>query len=245
MKISYNEIQVLCKKAFSGVGYSVGDYEDAAMMIAWAELHGLEGLAMVEKALPHLSKTVKKPFDICYQDEIFTIIDANNHSILTCGAVITDVIAAKSIRRGTAALRLLNVYNRKLLLGYLGKYALQGHHISATWQASGKVGYIANYQAGNILPVIRRYDTDEVHMNFPKARSMNILFSQQVSFQFSEQETHYATLALETPPNSLQLLEENAYRNGIEVSEKLWHELKALAANNLVPTSEQSRQGAG
>ncbi len=245
MKISYNEIQVLCKKAFSGAGYSVGDYEDAALMVAWAELHGLEGLAMVEKALPHLSKTVEKSFDICYQDEIFTIVNANNHSMLTCGAVIADVVAAKSTRRGTAALRLLNIYNRKLLLGYLSKYALQGHHISATWQASGKIGYIANYKAGDALPVIRRYDTNEAYMNFPKARSMNILFSQQVAFQFSEKETSYATLALETPPDSLQLFEDAAYRNGIEVSDKLWHDLKSLAANNLVPTSEKSRRGAG
>ncbi len=245
MKISYNEIQVLCKKAFSGAGYSVGDYEDAALMVAWAELHGLEGLTMLEKALPHLAQTVEKPFDICYQDEIFTIVNANDHSMLTCGAVIADVVAAKSTRRGTAALRLLNIYNRKLILGYLSKYALQGHHISATWQASGKVGYIANYTAGNTLPVIRRYDTDEVYMHFPKARSINILFSQQLAFQFSALQTAYAALALETAPDSLQLFEDAAYQNGIEVSEKLWNDLKTLAANNLVPSSEQSRQGAG
>lgn len=244
MKISYNEIQVLCKKAFSGAGYSVGDYEDAALMVAWAELHGLDGLQRLESVLPNVSASLKMPFEICYQDEIFTIVNAHNNSTLTCGAVIADVVAAKSTRRGTAALRLLNVYNRTLLLGYLSKYALQGHYISATWQASGKVGYIVNYTAGEALPVIRRYDTDEVHMNFPKARSMNILFSQQVAFQFAE-DTSYATLALETPPDSLQMLEENTYRNGIEVSETLWQALKTLAANNLVPTSEQSRQGAG
>lgn len=244
MKISYNEIKVLCKKAFSGAGYSVGDYEDAALMVAWAELHGLAGLSMLEKALPHLAASNETAFAINYQDEIFTIINANNHSMLTCGAVVADVVAAKSTRRGAAALRLLNVYNRKLLLGYLSKYALQGHHISATWQASGKVGYIANYTAGNALPVIRRYDTDEVHMNFPKSRSMNILLSQQLAFEFT-QDTAYATLALETPPDSLQLFEESTYRNGIEVSDTLWQTLKTMAANNLVPASEQSRLGAG
>lgn len=244
MRISYNEIQVLCRKAFSGAGYSVADYEDAALMVAWAELHGLDGLVMLEKALPYLSETCHIPFNICYQDQVFTIVNACDNSTLTCGAVIVDVVAAKSTRRGTAALRLLNIYNRKLLLGYLSKYALQGHHITAIWQASGKVGYIANYTAGKELPVIRRYDTDEVYMNFPRARSMNILFSQQVAFQFA-QDTHYATLALEKPADSLQIFEENTYRSGIEVSESLWHALKALAANNLVPTSEQSRQGAG
>ncbi|MGY0399261.1 MAG: DUF3726 domain-containing protein [Ostreibacterium sp.] len=245
MKISYNEIEVLCKKAFSGAGYSVGDYEDASLMIAWTELHGLDGLGELEKALPHLTQLHDKVFKVHYQDEIFTIIDANNYSVLTCGPVIIDAVAAKNTRRGTAALRLLNCYNRKLLLGYLSKYALQGHYISATWQASPIIGYIANYTAGKALPIIRRYNTDEMHMNFPKACSINVLFSQQLAFNFVDIDTNYALLALETQPDNLQLFEQNTYCNGIEVDESLWQALKNLAANNLVLSNEQSRQGAG
>ena len=34
MRVSLNEIQVICRKAFEGIGFAPGDCDDAAEMIA-------------------------------------------------------------------------------------------------------------------------------------------------------------------------------------------------------------------
>ncbi|MEX2366766.1 MAG: DUF3726 domain-containing protein, partial [Pseudohongiellaceae bacterium] len=44
MKVSFNELQGLCRKAFSALGFAEGDAVDAADMVAWLEVHGLNGV---------------------------------------------------------------------------------------------------------------------------------------------------------------------------------------------------------
>jgi hypothetical protein len=44
MRVSRNELTASLKKAFEGLGFSVGDYQDAAAMVVWSEMHGLNGL---------------------------------------------------------------------------------------------------------------------------------------------------------------------------------------------------------
>ena len=51
MRVSLNEIQVMCRKAFEGMGFAPGDCEDAAELVGWLQLQGLDGVGALEKAL--------------------------------------------------------------------------------------------------------------------------------------------------------------------------------------------------
>ncbi len=42
MRVSLNEIQVMCRKAFEGMGFAAGDCEDAAELVGWLQLQGLD-----------------------------------------------------------------------------------------------------------------------------------------------------------------------------------------------------------
>ena len=54
MKVSFNELQGMGRKAFIGIGFAEGDAIDAAEMVAWMEAHGLGGVAALRKGLDYL-----------------------------------------------------------------------------------------------------------------------------------------------------------------------------------------------
>ncbi|WP_242483019.1 DUF3726 domain-containing protein [Pseudomonas sp. TH10] len=49
MRVSYNEVQVICRKAFEGLGFAPGDCDDAADMIARLQQQGLDGIGALKK----------------------------------------------------------------------------------------------------------------------------------------------------------------------------------------------------
>ena len=51
MKVSLNELQSVCRKAFLGMGFSEGHADDAAAMVAWMQSHGLDGLKALNDGL--------------------------------------------------------------------------------------------------------------------------------------------------------------------------------------------------
>ena len=44
MKISLNELQSVCRKAFMGMGFTPGHADDAAAMVAWMQSYRLDGM---------------------------------------------------------------------------------------------------------------------------------------------------------------------------------------------------------
>ena len=60
MKVSYNELQGLCRKAFSGVGFEEGDAADAADMVAWMQCHGLHGVSSSTGAWTTCSRSLTR-----------------------------------------------------------------------------------------------------------------------------------------------------------------------------------------
>ncbi|PYG95927.1 DUF3726 domain-containing protein, partial [Arthrobacter stackebrandtii] len=62
MRVSLNEIQVMCRKAFEGMGFAAGDCEDAAELVGWLQLQGLDGVGALEKALLYLQAEAAQPY---------------------------------------------------------------------------------------------------------------------------------------------------------------------------------------
>jgi hypothetical protein len=44
MKISLNELQSVCRKAFMGMGFTAGHADDASAMVAWMQSYKLDGM---------------------------------------------------------------------------------------------------------------------------------------------------------------------------------------------------------
>ncbi|WP_449433266.1 DUF3726 domain-containing protein [Pseudomonas putida] len=223
MRVSLNEIQVMCRKAFEGMGFAMGDCEDAADMVAWLQLQGLDGFAALEKALDYLQAEADRPFALCYEDSALLVLDAGGQSVLRCAATAVELALAKASHTGLAVLRIDHCHNRLLLLGYLGRAASSGLEVKAHWRDARQC-YSAAFAAND--------DRPELHAADSAAKGVE----QSITVTFSR-----------VPDNTRVLTSPSAALNqGFTVSELTWQRLKQLANQVLVESSELSRrQGAG
>ncbi|SED93647.1 Malate/L-lactate dehydrogenase [Pseudomonas frederiksbergensis] len=224
MRVSLNELQVMCRKAFEGMGFAAGDCEDAADMVGWLQLQGLDGVGELEKALDYLQSEADQPFALRYEDSALLVIDAKGQSVLRCAATAVELALSKALSSGQAVLRIHHCHNRLLLLGYLGQAAEQGMDIQARWGDARQVR-IASFRAGNSRP--------ELHVDErPCARDVE----QSITVTFSRPAV----------PARHQVCAQAALTQGLTVGEATWQRLKQLAEQILVESTEASRRhGAG
>ncbi|WP_336335083.1 DUF3726 domain-containing protein [Pseudomonas putida] len=225
MRVSLNEIQVMCRKAFEGMGFAAGDCEDAADLVGWLQLQGLDGVGTLEKALDYLQREVDQPFALCYEDSALLVIDAQGQSVLRCAAAAVELAAGKALDSGQALLRIHRCHNRLLLLGYLRRAAELGLLVQARWGDVRQV-HCATLMAGGRRPELRSEDRHASDVQVEQ--SITILFSRPAA-PAGPQPSAPTTLA-----------------QGFNVSERTWQRLKQLAEHILVESSEASRRhGAG
>ncbi|MGH8379455.1 DUF3726 domain-containing protein [Pseudomonas sp.] len=224
MRVSLNEIQVMCRKAFEGMGFAMGDCEDAADMVGWLQLQGLDGIGALEKALDFLHKEADQPFALCFEDSALLVIDAKGQSVLRCAATAVELALGKALSNGQAVLRIHHCHNRLLLLGYLCRAAELGLQVQARWGDARQV-HIASFDAGNNRPDLH---IEDLPAAAGAEQSVTVVFSRPAA------------------PARLQASTQSALALGFNVSEQTWQRLKQLADNVLVESTAASRQhGAG
>lgn len=157
MRVSLNEIQVICRKAFEGIGFAPGDCDDAAEMIARLQLQGLDGIGALKKALAFLHDEIDRPIETCYEDAAQLTLDANGQSVLRCAAQAVELGVAKALRGGSALIRIRHCHNRILLLGYLARCAPQALNFCVYWR-DARQELVATFSAGQTRPTLRVYD---------------------------------------------------------------------------------------
>ncbi|MDZ3992683.1 DUF3726 domain-containing protein [Pseudomonas sp. Teo4] len=227
MRISLNEIQVMCRKAFEGMGFAAGDCEDAAELVGWLQLQGLDGIGTLEKALDYLQREADQSFSLSYEDDSLLVIDANGQSVLRCAATAVELALAKALQSGQALLRIRHCHNRVLLLGQLSRAAELGLDVQAHW-GDARLRHIATFNAGANRPTLHCEEqpcTDDA-------------VEQGISVSFSRPARCVSTTS---PANAQATLAE-----GFTISEQTWQRLKQLADNILVESTDASRRhGAG
>jgi LDH2 family malate/lactate/ureidoglycolate dehydrogenase len=224
MRVSLNEIQVMCRKAFEGMGFAPGDCEDAAELVGWLQLQGLDGLGALEKALLYLQAEAAQPYTLSREDDALLVIDAKGQSVLRCAATVVELAAAKAMRRGQAELRIHHCHNRLLLLGYLSRAAVQGLHVQARWEDARQC-HLADFTAGIQRPAL-----------LSEARPAADTAEQGIRVLFSR---HGQTAT--APANTQSTLQQ-----GFTVNDHTWQRLKQLAEHILVESTDASRRhGAG
>ncbi|MBF8743862.1 DUF3726 domain-containing protein [Pseudomonas guariconensis] len=224
MRVSLNEIQVMCRKAFEGMGFAGGDCEDAADLVGWLHLQGLDGLGTLAKALDYLQREADRPYALCYEDSAVLVINAQGQSVLRCAATAVELALGKALRTGQALLRIHQCHNRLLLLGYLSRAAELGLEVQARW-GDARQQHVASFAAGAIRPALH---SDEHAVSTAPEQCITVLFNRPAR--------HTEPVAI---PPALPT-------EGFTVSEQTWQRLKQLAEHILVESTEASRRhGAG
>ncbi|MFJ4445201.1 DUF3726 domain-containing protein [Pseudomonas sp. NPDC089422] len=225
MRVSLNEIQVMCRKAFEGMGFAPGDCEDAAELVGWLHLQGLDGIGALAQALDYLQGEASQPFTLSYEDMTLLVIDAHGQSVLRCAATAVALVQDKAMHRGQALLQIHHCHNRLLLLGYLSKAAECGLHVQARWE-DARQRHLADFTAGEQRPVLRSEAQPATVEAFEQG--VTVLFTRPAGA---------LPVAGATPHTANQ---------GFTVNEGTWQRLKQLADHILVESTEASRRlGAG
>ncbi|MGI9292574.1 MAG: DUF3726 domain-containing protein [Pseudomonadales bacterium] len=248
MKISKNELTAALKKAFEGIGFGVGDYEDAAGMVTWLETHGLQGLAQLHAALPHL---IEKPYlqiELSQEDDRLAVLDAQGGSTLICGGQAVDMAYTKARNMDFGIVQLINCHNRKMIIERLVNTARRGMACMAYWRSSGgpTAFTLVSIDAHAEYPNCVEYTTQDCDaenkqsMVFLCGANLSVLQEYVADFlPVSSDSVASAT------PEAMESSYKQALERGIEMDLALWESLEKLINNVLVEATETSRAGAG
>jgi len=225
MRVSLNEIQVMCRKAFEGMGFAPGDCEDAAELVGWLHLQGLDGIGALAQALDFLQGEASQPFTLHHEDSTVLVIDARGQSVLRCAATAVELALDKALHRGQALLQIDHCHNRLLLLGYLSRAAERGLHVQARWE-DARQRHLADFTAGEPRPALH----SEAQPGAVEA------FEQGVTVLFTRPAG--ARPAAGAPQRTAN--------QGFTVDAGTWQRLKQLSEQILVESTDASRRhGAG
>ena len=242
MKVSRNELTACLKKAFEGLGFSVGDYEDAAAMVVWSQMHGLNGLQQLQQALPFLSNCPCLHAQLISDMDQQALLDGQQSSVLLCGSQTVRLACAIARQHGSGHVRLDNCHNRKFIIQRLVSAAQLGTALIAYW-VNGSTGVKVMIEPYAKQPEYQEYSATDTAANqslFIFTGSDLASLEQQFSLQFNigDQVRRFSTEAMR---DSYQYRLEQ----GIEIDQQFWSELDSLVARVLVESTDSSRAGAG
>ncbi|MEH6358504.1 MAG: DUF3726 domain-containing protein [Pseudomonadales bacterium] len=249
MKVSLNELTAAVKRALEGLGYSLGDYEDAADILIWMEMHGLQGLRELSRGLPYLCKEECTPAGITYEDGNVAVVDTHGNGGLAYVELATGLAYSNALKSGFSYVRMDHCHNRKMIIKSMVNYARRGMNCLAFWRngSDPMVEYVVSIAAYAQYPDYLEYSASQLEKLDDK-HSVSILCSQNfqmlqafASGVLSEDKASVTTISSEQmAANHSQALEQ-----GIEIEPELWEELNSLTERILVESTDASRAGAG
>jgi LDH2 family malate/lactate/ureidoglycolate dehydrogenase len=242
MRVSRNELTASLKKAFEGLGFSVGDYQDAAAMVTWSEIHGLKGLQQLQDAFPSLYNRLCLHAKLISNDDNYALLDGQSSSILLCGSQTVRLACALARQHGSAQVQLDNCHNRRFIAQRLVSAAQSDSALVAYW-VEGDSAFKFSIESGAKQPIYFKYASTALSAD----QSLMIF----VGNDLSSVEAQFSAVINPGPPIETTSSDTmiNSYKDmleqGIEIDDNLWHELDNLVARVLVESTESSRAGAG
>ena len=248
MKVSYNELQGICRTAFLGIGFDEGHADDAADMVAWMESFDLEGLKALGLGLDYLlTEDPDNLPEVLYQDGDVAVVDGRGSSILRMSNTALELAFSKGRARGLAVLKIRRCWQRQLIMGYLARLARRGMNVTAFWRNEQKplTEQVVGFRANSTAPSIRVYSVEEVPEENEPNDGITVIMANHVDLLPTMRSDFRYDLLAKREESDLLEVREQAIHNGIEVEERVWNELKLLAQRTLVEANDLSRFGAG
>jgi len=135
MQVSHNELAAVLKQAFEGCGFDAGRYENATQMVLWLQTHGLEGLTLLAASLDRFKHWTDSPFEVVQDSKQALLFDVKGQSILSVGALVSDLIVAKALDAEFCVGTIRNVQDHVFIAKRLIDAQSADLHGVAYWQA--------------------------------------------------------------------------------------------------------------
>jgi LDH2 family malate/lactate/ureidoglycolate dehydrogenase len=248
VKVSFNELQALSRKAFTGIGFAEGHADDAADMVTWMESYDLHGLEALNLGLEHLIEADPsvRP-EILYQDGDLAVVDGHNLSVLRASNLALELAFAKARSRGLSVIKIRRCRQRQLIMGYLARLSARGMNVTAFWRNAHRplTEQVVGFRANSTVPSIRVYAVEEVPEENEPNDGVTLVMANHVDLLPTMRSDYRYDLLAKHEESDLLAVRERAMSSGIEVAPELWLRLKELAQITLVESFDASRLGAG
>lgn len=235
MLVSYNELQVECYKAFTGLNRKSGESDKIANTIANNEIIGLYGVNLFAKALQYLQQDNDSSIHLEINNNIINV-DLNHCSIIVHIDILLDKALEVLQNEMNVVINIRNVYNRYLTIGAL--FDLLKYHknlnITAKWTTNTQHTILCVFQSGELYP-----DVYYQSINDDKKQFLTITINkEQISANI---DTNY----IKHSKQKLKNYYLNCIKNGIDVDSKDFAIINKFAQAILVKETIQSYKDAG
>lgn len=245
VKVSRNELIAVLRQAFEGLGFFQGDFENAAEMVVWTEMHGLNGLAEFEKTLTEIDN--RPDIKLSTVSLVDSVWDVAGASVFECADLALGVLQA-SCQQGKKASLILEHCLYPL---FIGKSILQaqqsGLFVAALWREKSTQDVLrCCASAGACCPEYIEFNrpmgsvSDHAAVGVEQLLLLGAADTEQLSSSLPDD-----SVSRKINAEQLQASYELALSDGIEIKPALWEALLKLGERVLVEATEQSRLGAG
>lgn len=248
MKVSFNELQGMARKAFVGIGFEEGDAIDAADMVAWLEVRGLFGMHALKKGLEFLLQENPRALpELIYEDADVSIFDAHGNSILGSASLALELGYARARARGLSVTKIRRCHNRVLVIGYLSRLARRGINVTAFWRNAHEplIEQWVGFRARDPEPEVCLYSLPDSPEETEPNDGITLVMANHVDLLPGLRSDFSLNNLMRQTDQDLRRQREHALVEGMEVDDDLWRTLKNLADRLLVEATKDSRSGAG
>lgn len=235
IRVSHNELVVLCAKAFDSLKNEYGESDTIAETVVDLQMAGLGGLSLFVEALESLDSEIKSRPPIYDISGANIVVNLHGASLFCYLPALVDVAVERLAQTPGVSLTVHACRNRWLAFGELLKLAGKGLSVRVRWHRNDSpddVECVLN--AGVRYPDIY----------FDKALGLDENSMQiELSLTPFEPSNPYAEPAISGYQQ--QLAAKTAWEQGIDIKRTDWDALKQYASRLLVEDSEASMRGAG
>ena len=248
MKMSFTELSALFNRLFEGLGFYIGDYEDAAKMALWLQAHGLLTSGELEKTISNLNDKTYYRLSIDDRSNNKVTVNARGGSILTCGSQAVDMVYCSATKNELGLVELKNCFHRKFIIERLVNCSRRGMNCFAYWRNGNNL----EIEHGVVIAAGEKYPkyTQRVINNFDVVDGHTLYLG--CSRNYSVLENYLLNVLHASPTELYQITSEyieslyNAnIEEGVTVDSELISCAVEAAKSVLVESTEKSRAGAG
>jgi hypothetical protein len=258
VKASRNELIALFKQAFEGVGFDFGGYENAADMIIWSQMHGMNSFESIRQRMSVFAQRKRllaeqlAPDTLVLDAKNNSVIDAKGNSSIVAAGMAFDIAYVKALESGVAHTTVLNCHDRKLVIKKLVDCANRGFVCLAYWH-DGETLHVITSDTGVCCPEYFQYKLEDLDgsdcLNEKHQQTLFVVCASHASGLQEYISNNLPELkgnqSLVMSPTMMKSSYTAALTDGIEIDNSFWKELAILGKEVLVESTEQSRMGAG
>lgn len=244
INLSLNELRALLRRTYEALYHHGYDFSVMARSCLWLEAHGLDGIGLILRSLPDLGTPCRDSVLTEATDQAY-VLAGHGRCLIPFVNSAADLAIAAAQDQGFGRIDILNVFGRLNIFAALKKSARLNLYAAAIWYDSGEGRtHILWLSSAKALPDY--FILNEVHagpwgisgVRFVCAKTPDEI-TQNVRTVLPRGAVPFKTAA------QFARQFEQALESGISVSRSDYAALNKIADRLLVPSTDESRRGAG